>query len=335
MTFDSEGVCEYCRNFAPRKLLGRDALLKAITRNKQPGSKYDCVAALSGGRDSTFTLYYLVKVLGLKVVAFTVDHAFLPRETVENIQTTVRLLGVEHEFYRHDSSVKAAGPMLRAWLRRPDPAMVSSVCLGCRMQILHTFRASAEKYRAACIIGAGEPGNDEYFGARFFTRRSGQLSGKLGMMLGYGRKLAENPWYVLNTTIPRMLTREYLEMFGPRFIKGSHKGKILMLFHYIPWDERQIMDTIVNELGWKRYKISESAWRSDCKLAVLKNQMYLEVLGFTKNDILVSAMVREGTLTREEAIRRLERENQKRPEIISELCTEIAGVPVDQKWKFA
>lgn len=330
--FDEHGVCEYCRGFAPRQPLGTKPLLEAIAARRQPGSKYDCVVALSGGRDSTFALHYLVRKLGLRVGTFTVDHAYLPEQTQENIANAVRVLGVDHEIYRHDLSVKAAAPMLRAWLHRPDAAMVSSVCLGCRLALHEAMDASAARFGAVCISGAGEPGNDDYFGARFFTRHWDRTSGRAAMVAGYGLKLLRNPRYVLNRTMPAMMAREYATVFAPSLVRRTKGPGSIALFYFVPWDEDEIMTTITGDLGWKRSSEADADWRSDCKLAVLKNQMYLHTLGFTKNDVLVGALVRMGRLTREEGIRRLERENQPRPELVSALCSEIAGRPVDGQW---
>jgi hypothetical protein len=138
----------------------------------------------------------------------------------------------------------------------------------------------------------------------------------------------------MNKVVLPAMIDEYLTVFAPRTRKRSATtARTISLFDYVPWDEDRIMRTIVNELGWKRSRESEVDWRSDCKLAILKNQMYIETMGFSRNDILVCAMVRQGLLGRDEAVRRLEEENRKRPEIISLLCTEISGVPVNGNWK--
>ncbi len=325
-TFDQQGVCEYCHRFTPRKLLGKDALLKEIRKHKQPDSAYDCVVAVSGGRDSTYALYYMVHELGLKVATYTVDQGYLPEETIENIKRATSILGVEHTFYPHDLSMQVAGPALKAWLHRPDPAMVSAICLGCRIGLHRAYRDTVSRYRAILVTGAGEPGSDEYFGARFFSADSEHSKGKLAVLLGFCGKLVANPRYLMNAAMPSLLVAEYSGVFAPWHRKRADALPVLCLYHYIRWDERKIQSTIERELGWQRYHGTEAQWRSDCKLAVLKNQMYLRTVGFTRNDILVSALVREGTLTKAEGLARLEAENRDRPDTVAELCREIAGI---------
>lgn len=331
--FDSQGVCELCNHYVPTKLLGADRLLQSIRQNKRPGSKYDCVVALSGGRDSTYTLYFLVRELGLKVAAYTVDQGFLPPETVQNIQRAVSVLNVDHKFYHHDLSMKAAGPMLRAWVRRPDPAMVSLVCLGCRTALLEALLDSGDEYKAPLVLGGGEPGCDEYFGARFFTRDSNTKAGKAAILFGIGRRLLENPHYLSGRAIPSLLFKEYLQVFYLTARRGAGRTDIFNLYFYVDWDEPKIQSTIEQELGWQRCGSSEAAWRSDCKLAVLKNQMYFHSLGFTRNDILVSALVRCGKLTREQGLARLKAENRYRPEVVAELCKDVAGLTNIGDWR--
>lgn len=331
--FDSDGVCELCNNYVPAKLLGADALLQGIRQNKRPDSKHDCVVALSGGRDSTYTLYFLVSELGLKVAAYTVDQGFLPPETVHNIQRAVSVLNVDHKFYRHDLSMKAAGPILRAWVHHPDAAMVSLVCLGCRTALLQALLDSGSEYRAPLVLGGGEPGCEEYFGARFFTTNSNSKAGKASILLGIGRKLLENPRYLSDRAIPSLLLKEYLQVFYLTARKSRGRTDIFNLYFYVDWDEPKIQSTIERELGWQRCGASEAAWRSDCKLAVLKNHMYFRTLGFTRNDILVSALVRCGKLNREEGLARLESENRYQPEVIAELCRDVAGLTTIGDWR--
>lgn len=324
-TFDENGVCEYCLAFTPRQLLGEQVLVDTIRRYKRPDAKYDCVVGLSGGRDSTYTLYYLVRQLGMKAAAYTVDHGFLPPETIESVQRAVSVLGVDHTVIKHDHNLKTAGTLLRAWVHKPDPAMVGAICLGCRTMVHKATLEAGSRFGAPVVLGAGEPGSDEYFGARFFSRHSDRPIGKTALLLKMAAKFLANPRYLLNARVPPLLVREYLGHFSPWTPKNVMP--VLCFYAYLDWDEKKIQSTIEREVGWKQYNRSDSAWRSDCKLAVLKNQMYLRSWGHTKNDILVSSLVRAGKLTKEEGLARLEAESQYRPQTVEQLCQEIAGIP--------
>jgi len=69
ISFNSEGVCNYCVDYRPvDRNLGKEALLNLL-RSRTKTGPYDCVVPLSGGKDSTFVLYYIVRELGLKPIA--------------------------------------------------------------------------------------------------------------------------------------------------------------------------------------------------------------------------------------------------------------------------
>jgi len=88
------------------------------------------------------------------------------------------------------------------------------------------------------------------------------------------------------------------------------------------------VSTIEQELGWKKAAYSNATWRSDCTVNELKNYLYKRTLGFTKNDELVSGMIRTKLLDRQEALERLTTDNVSSPQFIARLCGEL-GVNYD------
>ncbi len=101
--FDEKGVCAYCRlhdklerryplNETGRRLLnGIIAGVKRQGRNK----KFDCVVGISGGRDSTYTLYLVKKVWGLRPLAVHFNDGFGNPTAGENMRQATQRLGVE------------------------------------------------------------------------------------------------------------------------------------------------------------------------------------------------------------------------------------------------
>ncbi|UOQ70643.1 hypothetical protein [Hymenobacter cellulosilyticus] len=59
------------------------------------GRKYDCVLGVSGGRDSSFTLWYCVTQLGLRPLAVHFNDGFGNPVAGENMLKACRKLGVE------------------------------------------------------------------------------------------------------------------------------------------------------------------------------------------------------------------------------------------------
>src|SRR5665213_2874785 len=79
-TFDKTGTCSVCRQieFKEEKVdweaRGRE-LQELIAQFKDKGL-YDCIVPFSGGKDSTYQLWYVVRKLGLKPLVVRFDHWF-------------------------------------------------------------------------------------------------------------------------------------------------------------------------------------------------------------------------------------------------------------------
>ena len=104
--FDENGVCNYCNYYEKiqTQLTDFDQLGKSfqqrIEHHRGSGKKYDCLVGLSGGKDSSYVLYYLVRKCGLRVLAYTGDNGFLTEYAFDNIRRVVNKLDVDHLFFR-------------------------------------------------------------------------------------------------------------------------------------------------------------------------------------------------------------------------------------------
>lgn len=85
---------------------------------------YDCLLGISGGKDSTYVLYSLVKDYHLKVLTFTFDNLFLSEAARKNIKTIIEDLEVEHFYY-------AFPPHIQQKLYRQAITRLGSPCFGC------------------------------------------------------------------------------------------------------------------------------------------------------------------------------------------------------------
>jgi len=82
LTFNSEGVCSACQAFDNRKKVDFEARFEElkILCDKYRGSNgsdgFDCMIAVSGGKDSHFQVYILKEVLGMNPLLVTVEDNF-------------------------------------------------------------------------------------------------------------------------------------------------------------------------------------------------------------------------------------------------------------------
>lgn len=104
ISFDERGWCDYCRNFheqiQPRwhtDERGEKALMAIAEKIKKAGERldYDCIIGLSGGADSSYTAYVAKEKMGLRPLLFHVDAGWNTQQAVRNIELLVDGLGLD------------------------------------------------------------------------------------------------------------------------------------------------------------------------------------------------------------------------------------------------
>lgn len=104
--FDAQGVCNYCQihdalaQEYPSGPEGEEKLSRLVDKIKHAGKnkRYDCLIGVSGGTDSTYTLY-LMKSLGLNPLAVHFDNGWNSEIAVNNIKHATNILGID--LYTH------------------------------------------------------------------------------------------------------------------------------------------------------------------------------------------------------------------------------------------
>jgi hypothetical protein len=309
ISFDDSGVCSVCRGSRgkPPALPGEEALMEAVAPYRGSGRLWDCTVAFSGGRDSTYILWYTVRKLGMKPLAICTDNGFVPEHTYRNVRRTADTLGVELRIEGYPTVRKTFPGMLRAWMRRPSAATVGLLCTGCcwgRRLILP--RISTELRIPLMMVGGGEP--ERSFAEPLLVRPGREVT-RLNLIRGSLRQFARNPGLLLSPRRLLSLVQEYSMRYMERRIlrlrKFAYPSRKVFPYLYMGWDEAVIMDTIVGELGWEKGTICGTPWRSDCLIAPLRNYMYGKLLGFHKVDELLAGMARDGLIDRDTALERL------------------------------
>ena len=128
VSFDADGVCSTCAHFESVKDQAQayfrtldDLAEKLADARRRATGDYDVLHLLSGGKDSTYALYELVR-MGARVFALTLDNGFISEGAKDNARRAVNDLGVDHEFVTTD----AMNEIFRDSLER-----FSNVCNGC------------------------------------------------------------------------------------------------------------------------------------------------------------------------------------------------------------
>lgn len=112
--FDGEGVCQACRTNEKKKNTDWDARFKELEKlcdkyRGMNGDGYDCMIAVSGGKDSHYQVYVMKELMGMNPLLVTVEDNFTMTEAGKH-----NIKNISEEFGCHIISIK---PNIRAQKR--------------------------------------------------------------------------------------------------------------------------------------------------------------------------------------------------------------------------
>lgn len=316
IAFDADGVCSYCRAYESKlDVLGEGKLIEVLQAHKERNQdrKYDCMVGVSGGRDSTYTLYKLVRDYGLRVLGIHYDNPFQSEQAIRNMRRASEILNVEILRWSHKEGATLRGTRkaLRLWSRRPSAPLIPLVCLSCKAAFPIQLKHARENGISLYVIGSNPLEtasfkSEEFGGARTYHKLT-NIPRIIKKALG---EIARNPGYLGLSWKLVLLTYLGASHSSPYMRARFGDIQVIRLFDYIKWNEKEVEEIITRELDWKKSPEVESSWRFDCRLDYVKRKMYASTVGVTELRDLFSKMIREGMITREEAAKRLEREDQ-------------------------
>lgn len=340
ITFNEKGVCHHCIIHKERTYLGQEALVKDIKdflkTKKDRNKKYDCVVGASGGRDSNYLLYTLTKKLNLNVLAFSSDNGiFIPDQANENMKNAANILDIKLVIKKNDLLKKCVKHTVSSWMRRPSLEMVETFCSGCRHPIVKGMIDFAKQENVPVIIRGATPFElTQYkFNLMRIKRRpeyktlmmkTNPKASNNPLIFGYLSNVINNPKWLFNFNYLSTQFKDYYYFFNEHKItEKSGLIKIRPFFTHMRWVEKDVVSTIKNKLGWKKHSDSGSTWRGDCDIAFLKLYVYQNMLGFNDKIDSLSHLIRDKQITRDEAMKRFEKEVMIPDEAMEEIFKRI------------
>jgi hypothetical protein len=319
--FNKEGICHFCLSFKKREYRGGDALKERIlkAKNKESNRDFDCVIGLSGGRDSTYLLYYLTKVLNLKVLAYIVDNNFMPEQTKLNIKEAITISGVKYVVEKHNYLEKCIQHHMMSWIQKPAAGTIGMLCTGCRYGMDIGVIKFVKNKKVPIFISGGSPFERAKY--KINSLKSNPYSEKNSSIIsGYISHIMKNPKWIMKPSCFIMQIKEYYVHVSQNFFRKQKEFKKIAPFNsYIRWEEKKIMTTLENELNWKRHPGTESTWRGDCDIALLKLYLYKKILGYNDKDDELSFLIRDNQVSRKQALERVKTEGDIPERVIKEI----------------
>lgn len=327
--FDENGVCNYCRDFDKRKKRrpkGMEALEMQLAEIRKKDC-VNCIVMLSGGRDSCYGLHIAKKELGLNPVAFSYDWGMLTDLGRRNQARMCAKLGVEHIIVSADIKIKRKYIKMNveAFLHNPHLGTIGLFMAGDKAY--HHYAKELKERLGLPLISGGSPLEWTYFKEGFsgikptFMKRT--FLDRFQLIKFFMFEALRNTKYINSSIFDNLLAYKYyyLDVLNP-----------INLFHFLPWDEDVVNNTLINEYNWEVSPDTSTTWRIGDGTASFYNYIYYTVAGFTENDCFRSNQVLEGIITREEALKRVNNENKPRFESLKWYCDTI-GIDMEHAIK--
>jgi len=298
VTLDQNGNCNYCNFFEDNYVNNLNnstekmqEIFEKILDRLRGRNKYDCMVPISGGKDSSYVLYILVKKYHMKVLAFNHDHGFQSPQALKNIEKAVNRLGVD--FIQYKPRLDMMYKLFRTFLLR-----AGEFCTACNMLGEASMNRFAKQNKIRIIF----TGNSQ--------RMSSGIEG-ISPAVYYDRK------YYFNV-LKGYMNRKQVENFvsPPYFIKGLRRiigvgPEPVNVLEYLRPNLKDIYNTLETELGWENP--GNQIEHGDCLLDPVKNFLMYKKWGCSEITGIYSALIRNGQICREEALERAAAEEQKQP----------------------
>lgn len=311
--FDSNGVCNYCNNY---KLLNQPKPKEELYNLVEPYRRSigpDCIVPFSGGRDSSYSLHLVVNELKMKPITYFYDWGMCTDLAKRNISRMCSALGVENIIIAADISKKRRNIRmnLEAWLKAPHLGMLNILMAGDK----HFFKYIETVKKQTNIdlnLWGVNPLEVTHFKTGFLGVKPNFIEDNvytkgISKQLVYQSKrfkaMLKSPNY-FNRSIWDTLSGEYYRTFKP-------KKDYYHVFDHWQWDENVVEDTL-SQYEWELAPDTSASWRIGDGTSGFYNYVYYFLAGFTENDTLRSNQIREGQITREEALKLVEIENRPR-----------------------
>ena len=297
ITFNKNGVCNFCLDYRPYIPFGRQALERIIDETKKLQRPFDAIVPLSGGRDSTYVLYLSKKEFGLNVLSVNYDSEFKNSQALRNMENACRRLGVELIIVR--SKRDLATRFVRNTLQAANSPREFNVCGLCGYGNKAVVWHIAHEHQVPLILwgSASVESTPAMINKIWPHMKRSEFRHKRLFKLSFIRAQIDAVLHRMEFPLPGHfpLSRK------PAAIHDKDI-RLISLFDYIPWERQKIKRTIQEELGWKKPDDHVSTWRIDCKLDRIVTFEFFKLFGCSKHCFGYTQMINSGQMTREEAL---------------------------------
>lgn len=291
---DENNVCNICSQHEDEQntteFVETD-FIKIINKYKGK-NKYDCLVMCSGGKDSISALYYIKKRYHLNPLVFTFDHGFENPDALDNIKNAVDILDVDYLFYRS----KEMHDAFREIIVTGSKAIICHIC---SIWYMKTTFDIAIKFNIPLIIAGWTKGQ-----SITHNDNMGRYSEKTSEYNSMAKAMKD---FISSFMIKKDKYKNFPASIEEAINQARKKlDFVVMSPHwFLPFGPDEYIETIQNELGWKQPKQSYPRGSTNCFLNYVSVLNSVKNYGYTHYHIEMSKLIREGQISREDAINKL------------------------------
>jgi hypothetical protein len=317
--FDENGKCNYCGSYQKHKHKDIFQLKEWAENIRRTDGHPDSLISFSGGRDSSFGLHYFVKELDLHPLAYTYDWGMVTDLAHRNQILMCKALGIELIIVKANIAKKLENirKNVSAWMKKPDIGMIPLFMAGDK-QFFYYANKIKKQNGLKEVLMASNPFEATHFKSGFCGTKPVILQNTTEQSSSIEKMPIKNVFQMSKHFLYQYFTNpSYINssLFDTVFSTISSffiPHNYMRLYDYIPWNENEINNILLNEYNWEKATDTDSTWRIGDGTAPFYNYVYYSVAGFTENDTLRSNQIREGMLTRDEALKLVYRDNNPR-----------------------
>lgn len=319
--FDNDGVCNICRNSEVKQKIDwkkKGEELSVLADQYRGKGSYDCIVPFSGGKDSTFTLWYIVKKLKLKPLVVSFDHGFYRPKTIENNERTQRKLGVD--FLKFRSDWKVVRLLMNEALKRKGDfdwhAHAGSFAYPMQIAVKHKIP----------LIFWGEP-SAEYTAYYSYDEIEEVDERRFNRFVNLGITAEDMEGFLKGK-----ITARDLDPYRYPALKDLKALNVrsVCLGSFIPWDVKKNYEIINKELGWQGDQVEGVPpqypyEKIEYQLQGPRDYLKFIKRGYARTSHLTSIDIRNSRISRKEAVKLIEKSEGRRPPSLDYLL-KILGI---------
>jgi N-acetyl sugar amidotransferase len=329
--FNNSGKCNICvqHDFKNDKIdwKNKKRELDELIKNYKGKYEYDCIIPFSGGKDSTWTLYYLIKEYKINPLVVRFDHGFMRPNLEKNIKNLSRKLGFDMITFTPNWKI-VQKLMLRSFLDKGD------FCWHCHTGVFsYPMWIAIEKKIPLIFWGEKSSEYTSYYGSEDVEEVDEKRFDRY-INLGI---TSEDMYFRLNEEFDLNRLKPYT--YPPKDELTKLKLKSICLGSFINWDVKKQSEIIIKELGWKGDEVENvppeyNYEKIECYMQGVRDYIKYLKRGYSRPSHLSALDLRNKRITKEKAKENIKLYEGKKPRSL-ELFLKFIGLSEEEFYNVA